>query len=194
MNWRKCSEIEELRTQQRSELRSDVLPIRSQINRSDAYRNVRFKTADKSVGIVKYTMNRIKFLLLPLLLSGCAHGLLGGLSAVDTSMIPGRPETYYFAGTPGKTAQSTAYHAHDPHPPAPRYEHDTRFLVGGKLYTYKDLGVKDAHDYYEYHDRTDPSVSRFTADQYRSSAYRYAKSGKRGSVNRRIAEYKHSGE
>lgn len=121
---------------------------------------------------------RISFLLLPLLLSGCANGL-GALSAVDTSVVPGR---------------SAAYFAHDPHPPTPRYERDTRFLVGGKVYTYEMLGFKDARDYYRYHDQTDPSVPRFTADQYRSSSYRYVKSGERGSVSRRIAEYKHSGE
>lgn len=124
-------------------------------------------------------MNLIK--LIPLFfLTGC-NGLLG--SFVDTSAIPGRPETF------------TKYYPEthpDPHPPTPRSEYDERFMVGGKIYTYEEIGFKNAREYARYHDRTDPAAPRFTADQYKSQAYRYAKSGGKGSRDWRISGYRHT--
>lgn len=125
----------------------------------------------------------LKFLFLPLLLSGCAHGLLGGLSSVDTSA--------FMAMKGAHSAETT--HSGD-HPPDPRTPFDTRFMVGGKEYTYEMLGFKNAREYARYHDRKDPSAPSFSADEYKSGAYRYAKSGERGSVSWRISQYKHRGE
>jgi hypothetical protein len=67
-------------------------------------------------------------------------------------------------------------------------------MVGGKEYTYEMLGFENAREYARYHDRKDPSAPSFSADEYKSGAYRYAKSGKRGSVSWRISQYKHRGE
>lgn len=128
-------------------------------------------------------MKPTKIVLLPLLLSGCAHGLLGGLSAVDTSG---------FGSGLGPDSTETAHPGE--HPPDPSTPLDTRFMVGGKEYTYEMLGFKNAREYARYHDRKDPSASSFSADEYKSGAYRYAKSGERGSVSWRISQYKHRGE